>query len=65
MKSDKEHRVYKVSFASVYPLYVQKAERKKRTQEEVDKVICWLMVIAMLKVLISTFIDLTSHICHS
>jgi hypothetical protein len=29
-------------FASVYPLYVQKAERKGRTKEEVDEVICWL-----------------------
>ena len=29
-------------FASVYPLYVQKAERKNRTKEEVDQVICWL-----------------------
>lgn len=37
-----EHRIYKMSFASVYPLYVKKAERKKRTKEEVDKIICWL-----------------------
>ncbi|QJR09501.1 hypothetical protein DSM104443_00545 [Usitatibacter rugosus] len=29
-------------FATVYPLYVQKAERKGRTKEEVDRVICWL-----------------------
>jgi hypothetical protein len=29
-------------FAKVYPLYVQKAQRKGRTQEEVDRVICWL-----------------------
>lgn len=29
-------------FARVYPLYVQKAERKNRTQAEVDQVICWL-----------------------
>lgn len=35
-------RVYKMIFASVYPLYVQKAERKGRTKEEVDTVICWL-----------------------
>lgn len=37
-----KHRIYSVSFASVYPLYVQKAERKGRTKEEVDQVIRWL-----------------------
>ena len=37
-----QHRIFTTSFASVYPLYVQKAERKKRTKAEVDKVICWL-----------------------
>jgi hypothetical protein len=31
-----------MSFASVYPLYVQKAEKKNRTKDEVDQVICWL-----------------------
>ncbi len=36
------HRVFTMSFASVYPLYVQKAEKKGRTQHEVDEVICWL-----------------------
>ena len=36
------HRVFKMSFASVYPLYVQKAERKGRRKQEVDEVICWL-----------------------
>lgn len=35
-------RVYKMSFASVYPLYIQKAEKKGRTKAEVDAVICWL-----------------------
>jgi hypothetical protein len=35
-------RIYAVSFASVYPLYVQKAERKGRTKDEVDAVIRWL-----------------------
>jgi hypothetical protein len=35
-------RVYKMSFASVYPHYVQKAEKKGRTRKEVDAVICWL-----------------------
>jgi len=36
------HRVYKMSFASVYPLYIAKAERKGRTRAEVDEVILWL-----------------------
>ncbi len=35
-------RVFAMSFASVYPLYVRKAERKARTKEEVDRVVCWL-----------------------
>jgi hypothetical protein len=38
----KKPRVFAISFASVYPLYVQKAEKKGRTQEEVDEVIAWL-----------------------
>ena len=36
------HRVYKMSFASVYPHYVNKAEKKGRTKEEVDEIIFWL-----------------------
>ena len=36
------HRIFATSFAKVYPLYVQKAERKNRTKDEVDRVICWL-----------------------
>lgn len=35
-------RIYKITFASVYPLYVQKAEKKGRTQAEVDEIILWL-----------------------
>ena len=35
-------RVFKMSFAGVYPHYIQKAEKKGRTKEEVDAVICWL-----------------------
>lgn len=35
-------RVYRMSFAGVYPLYIQKAEKKGRTREEVDAVIFWL-----------------------
>jgi hypothetical protein len=37
-----KHRVYKISFASVYPLYIEKAEKKGRTKEEVDQIISWL-----------------------
>ncbi len=39
---DKKPRVFGMSFASVYPLYLEKAEKKGRTQEEVDAVIAWL-----------------------
>ena len=35
-------RVYKMSFAGVYPHYIQKAEKKGRTKEEVDTIIYWL-----------------------
>ena len=35
-------RVFKMPFASVYPLYIQKAEKKGRTKAEVDTVIYWL-----------------------
>lgn len=35
-------RVYKMSFASVYPHYINKAEKKGRTKEEVDAIIFWL-----------------------
>lgn len=35
-------KVFAMKFADVYPLYVQKAERKQRTKDEVDRVICWL-----------------------
>ncbi|MCT7665064.1 DUF2200 domain-containing protein [Shinella kummerowiae] len=37
-----KHRIYTTSFASVYPHYVAKAERKGRTKAEVDQIICWL-----------------------
>ena len=37
-----EHRIFSTKFSSVYPLYVQKAERKGRTKAEVDRVILWL-----------------------
>jgi hypothetical protein len=37
-----KHRIFTTSFASVYPLYVAKAEKKGRTRSEVDAIICWL-----------------------
>jgi hypothetical protein len=37
-----KHRVYTMSFASVYPLYVKKAEKKGRTKKEVNEIIRWL-----------------------
>ena len=36
------NHIFAITFARVYPLYVQKAERKNRTKEEVDQIICWL-----------------------
>lgn len=43
MKRDvKNHRIYTMSFSSVYPLYITKAQKKGRTKEEVDQVIRWL-----------------------
>lgn len=38
----KKHPIYAMAFAKVYPLYVQKVEKKGRTREEVDEVIRWL-----------------------
>lgn len=40
MKND--YRIAAMKFSNVHPLYVQKAERKNRTRDEVDQVICWL-----------------------
>lgn len=42
MNTDRNHRIFTTSFASVYPLYVAKAEKKGRTRAEVDTVILWL-----------------------
>ncbi|NCU18583.1 DUF2200 domain-containing protein [Pallidibacillus pasinlerensis] len=38
----KKHRIYTMTFASVYPHYITKAEKKGRTKEEVDEIIRWL-----------------------
>ena len=40
MKND--FRIPRMKFSKVYPLYVEKAERKNRTRDEVNQVICWL-----------------------
>lgn len=37
-----KHNIFATAFAKVYPMYIQKAERKNRTKDEVDKIICWL-----------------------
>lgn len=37
-----KHRIYTMSFSSVYPLYIAKAEKKARTKAEVDQIIRWL-----------------------
>ncbi|GAB4484738.1 MAG: DUF2200 domain-containing protein [Anaerolineales bacterium] len=42
MNNKSNHRLFGMKFGKVYPLYVQKAERKNRTKEEVDQIICWL-----------------------
>ena len=42
MNNKSNHRIFSMKIANVYPLYVQKAERKNRTKEEVDQTICWL-----------------------
>lgn len=39
---DKTHRIYTMTFASVYPLYIKKVERKGHTKAEVDEIIFWL-----------------------
>ncbi len=38
----KKHKVYTMSFAYIYPFYIEKAEKKGRSKEEVDKIIKWL-----------------------
>lgn len=37
-----KHSIFKTAFAKIYPLYIQKAERKNRTKAEVDQIILWL-----------------------
>ena len=42
MNSDQDERIAKMTFASVYPLYLAKVEKKGRTKEELQQVINWL-----------------------
>lgn len=35
-------KIYAMKFSKIYPLLVQKADKKKRTKQEVDEIICWL-----------------------
>jgi len=42
VKADKKPRIFAMSFASVYPLYIEKAKKKGRTKAEVDEVVMWL-----------------------
>lgn len=42
MKTPDNHRVFKMPFASVYPHYVAKVEKKGRTTKELEQVLCWL-----------------------
>ena len=42
MNNKSNTRVFAMKFANIYPLYVEKAERKNRTKKEVDQIICWL-----------------------
>ena len=42
MKTDNYERVYRMTFASIYLLYIKKVERKGRTRAELDTVLCWL-----------------------
>ena len=59
-QATKKPRVFAIPFASVYPLYVQKAENKGRTKEEVDEVIAWLTGYqgALLQRVIASRVDL-------
>ncbi|MDX9851062.1 MAG: DUF2200 domain-containing protein [Anaerolineaceae bacterium] len=36
------HKIFTMKFSNIYQLYLNKAERKNRTKEEVDQIICWL-----------------------
>lgn len=37
-----DHKIFSMAFSKIYSLYIQKAEKKNRTEEEVNQIICWL-----------------------
>jgi hypothetical protein len=57
-------KVYAMNFASIYPLYIKKAERKGRTKAEVDEVLCWLTghKAASLKKVLDANVDLKTFL---
>ena len=62
-----KHRVYAMTFASVYPLYVAKAEKKGRTKSEVDEIIFWLTghTSKTLKEVLDQELDVETFICQA
>ena len=62
-----EHRIFKMSFASVYPHYISKAEKKGRTKDEVDRIIRWLTGYSQegLEALLDNGIDIKTFINES
>lgn len=61
-----KHRIYTISFASVYPHYVAKAEKKGRTKAEVDRIIFWLTGYDMdgLEAILSDGTDFETFFCN-
>lgn len=57
-----KHNIFATVFGKLYPVYIQKAERKGRTKAEVDQIICWLTgyTMAGLKKQIDKGVDLTT-----
>ena len=62
-----QHKIYTMTFSTIYPLYVAKAERKGRTKEEVGQIIEWLTGHdeASLQELLDTEIDLQTFFAES
>lgn len=62
-----EHRIYGMAFATIYPLYVAKVERKGHTKEELDRVILWLTGYdqAGLSAAIETGVDMRHFFAHA
>lgn len=44
-----KHRIFSMSFARIYPMYIEKAEKKGRTKAEVDEILCWLTGYSLLQ----------------